>query len=95
MKIDLSSPATDLVSKEWASQKSPQTNGLASQGVTEDRVTLTSTKDSAAASLAAHAMNMPQIRQDKVNALRQAISSGSYQLDSSKIAQAISAEESH
>lgn len=94
MKIDLSSPANELIAKDWSAQKSSQSNGAAAKGVPEDRVTLTSAQDADGA-LAAEAMKVPPIRQDKVSSLRQAIASGSYQLDSAKIAQAISAEESH
>lgn len=94
MKIDLNSPATELLQKDWSAQKAPQSNGLAPQGVAEDHVTLSSTQGTVA-SLTAHAMNTPQIRQDKVDALRQAVSSGNYQLDPAKIAQAISTNESH
>ena len=94
MKIDLNTPAAQLIQKDWSAQKAAESSGLASQGVAEDRVTLTSTQQNVA-SLTAQAMNVPQMRQDKIDSLRQAIGSGSYQLDSAKIAQAITADESH
>ncbi|MFP5277615.1 MAG: flagellar biosynthesis anti-sigma factor FlgM [Acidobacteriota bacterium] len=93
MKIDLNNSA-QLPANDWSAQKAHPSNGLASQGLAEDRVTLSSL-DGTAAALAARAMSTPQIRQDKVGALRQAISNGSYQLDPAKIAHAISADESH
>jgi flagellar biosynthesis anti-sigma factor FlgM len=39
--------------------------------------------------LASQAMNSPEIRQDKVDSLRQSVSSGSYQVDATKIAGAL------
>jgi len=93
MKIDLNSPATEMLSKDWSAQKASKTNELAPQASTQDRVTLASA-GSTVQSLTAQAMNSPQVRQDKVDSLRQAVNSGSYQLDSAKIASAISAGES-
>ena len=40
-------------------------------------------------SLKAQALNSPQVRQDKVDALRQAIQNGDYKVEPDKIAQAI------
>lgn len=93
MKIDLNSPATEMLSTDWSAQKAGKTNESAPTASTEDRVTLASS-GSTVQSLTTQAMNTPQVRQDKVDTLRQAISSGSYQLDSAKIASAISAAES-
>lgn len=92
MKIDLNSPATELIPKDWSAQKPSQSNGLAPLSATEDRVTLASA-GATVESLTAQAMSTPQIRQNTVDALRQAISSGSYRPDSTEIASAISAHE--
>jgi len=39
--------------------------------------------------LTSQAMNSPEVRQDKVDALRQSVNSGEYQIDPTKIAGAI------
>lgn len=93
MKIDLNSPATEMLSTGWSTQKASKTNESASQAAAGDRVTLASA-GATVQSLTAQAMNTPQVRQDKVDSLRQSISSGSYQLDPAQIASAISAGES-
>jgi negative regulator of flagellin synthesis FlgM len=43
-------------------------------------------------SLVSQALSTPEVRQEKVNALRQSISSGEYKLDPGKIAGAIISE---
>lgn len=92
MKIDLNNSATQLNQNDWSAHKAAQSSGLAPQTGAEDRVTLTSAQDTVG-SLTAQALNTPQVRQGKVDSLRQAIGNGSYQLDSAKIAAAIPADE--
>ena len=91
MKIDLNSSAANLASQDWTAHKAPQTAESAQTGATEDRVTLASAGPSVQ-SLTARAMQTPQIRQEKVDALRQAVASGSYAVDSEKTASAMAAE---
>lgn len=56
--------------------------------IPEDSTTLSSNQDSVS-SLVRTAMQSPEIRQDKVASLQQAINSGQYDLDPAKIAAAI------
>ena len=63
-------------------------NNAATESATGDRVTLGSS-DSVVRSLTAQAMETPQIRQDKVDQVRGAINSGSYNLDPHAIADAM------
>jgi flagellar biosynthesis anti-sigma factor FlgM len=88
MKIEANSlPASQLLTDRGAKQVSNV--GLAdTQGVTEDRTTLSSGSTSIQ-SLTGQAMSSPEVRQDKVDALRQSVNSGGYQVDASKIAGAI------
>ncbi|KAA6464440.1 flagellar biosynthesis anti-sigma factor FlgM [Acidobacteria bacterium AB60] len=89
MRIDLNSSAASQISSDQ------DTRQVASGGANktayiaqEDRTTLTS--DSAdVQSLVGVAMQSPDIRQDKVASLRQAVNSGQYKLDPAQIAGAI------
>ncbi len=86
MRIDLtqaaaSQIATEANAKQVSAQNAPA-SGLAGG---EDRTTLTSDTQSLS-SLVSTAMNSPEIRQDKVDSLKQSVSNGTYQLDPSKIA---------
>jgi len=87
MRIDLYNSAASQISTEPNSQQvSAQNTGNSGQvDNTEDRATLTSDSTSVG-SLVSTALNSPQVRQDKVDSLRQAVSSGQYQLDPQKIA---------
>jgi negative regulator of flagellin synthesis FlgM len=89
MRIDLFNSAASELSSERASQKATGENSAKSgqlQG--EDRATLTS--DSASVgSLVSTALSSPEVRQDKVDSLKQAISSGQYELNPGKIAKSI------
>lgn len=64
-----------------ASSGAVNSTGRAADGISVDQV--------ATANLADHAMSLPEVRMDKVNALRQAISSGQYKVDPQKVADAI------
>jgi flagellar biosynthesis anti-sigma factor FlgM len=92
MKIDLSGPA---VTQLQAEQSPKQTStGLADSGLSEttDRATLNSGGTSVQL-LTKQALQSPEVRQDKVDAIRQSISSGQYQVDPAKIADAMIANE--
>lgn len=86
MRIDLFNSSASELSSEQASQKPRVGNSTsldAAHG--EDRATLTSDKVSVG-SLVSTAMNSPAVRQDKVDSLKQAVSSGQYELNPGKIA---------
>jgi negative regulator of flagellin synthesis FlgM len=86
MRIDLTNSAASQIANEPGSPSvngqspvTPETSG------TEDRTSFTSDQASVSA-LVSTAMQSPEIRQDKVAALQQAIGSGQYELDPEKIA---------
>jgi negative regulator of flagellin synthesis FlgM len=88
MKIEANSPAAiQLLVDQGA--KRVLNNGLAgTQGATEDRTTF-HTNSTSVQALTSQAMNFPGIRQGKVDSLRQAVSSGTYQVDATKTAEAM------
>lgn len=86
MRIDLTQAAAAQIATEanakHVSAKNASASGLAGG---EDRTTFTSDKQSLG-SLVSAAMSSPEIRQDKVDSLKQSISNGTYQLEPGKIA---------
>jgi len=88
MKIDLNNAAGSLGPAEWAAKGAAGRSTEASTDASQDRATI-STQSSAVQNLAAQALNTPEIRQDKVSALRDAVNNGTYSLDPSKIADAM------
>ncbi|HEY6489183.1 MAG: flagellar biosynthesis anti-sigma factor FlgM [Terracidiphilus sp.] len=86
MRIDLNQTAASQIAPETNSQQVSGNNPAAS-GVAggEDRTTFTSDTQSLA-SLVSTAMKSPEIREDKVASLQQAINNGTYPLDPGKIA---------
>lgn len=93
MKVDLNSVDTSTLSSVASTQRGQNANAAASATaadaeVGEDKTTLTS--DSAGIkALTTKAMESSEVRQDKIEALRQAIKSGQYKLEPDKIAQAM------
>jgi negative regulator of flagellin synthesis FlgM len=86
MRIDLNQAAASQIANEATPKQVNAENFAASDlGNTGDRTTLTSTQQSLNA-LVSTAMSSPEIRQDRVDSLKQAISSGQYELDPEKIA---------
>ncbi len=88
MRIDLfNSAASQIASEQSSQQVNAQNTAKTGQSASEseDRATLTSDSTSVG-SLVSAALSSPEIRQDKVDSLRQAISSGQYDLDPAKIA---------
>lgn len=91
MKINLSSTPDPIVTPQ-----SNQTNASATDSVQtgqiqnggEDRTTLAFDHANISA-LVNQAMSSPEVRQDKVDALRQAVSSGEYKVDAGKVADAM------
>jgi flagellar biosynthesis anti-sigma factor FlgM len=86
MRIDLVNSSAGELSSELSSQQ-VSAQGAAQTGKTgtEDRATFTSDSTSVN-SLVSAALKFPEVRQDKVDGLRQAVNSGQYQLDPAKIA---------
>ena len=87
MRIDSNNPAT-LLSTDWSKSSASKAASSEYAGSTEDRATFSSA-GTAIQSLTAEAMNTPQVRQDKVDALRQSIASGQYHSDPASTADAI------
>jgi len=87
MKVELNTPALDLVTP---SQGSPAevTGDNALHAPEEDKATL-STDKASVDGLTAQAMGSPEIRQDKVEALRQAVKNGQYAIEPDAVAEAM------
>jgi flagellar biosynthesis anti-sigma factor FlgM len=86
MRVDLTQSAASQLTSEPTtknvSARNTAISGLAGGG---DRTTLSSSSSSVS-SLVGTAMNSPEIREDKVASLKQAIDSGQYKLDPTAIA---------
>ena len=88
MKIEANSPAAIQLPVDRGA-KQVLNNGLAgTHGATEDRTTF-HTDNTSVQALTSQAMKFPAIRQDKVDSLQQAVSSGTYQADATKTAEAM------
>jgi len=89
MRIDLynsaAAQAQDLTDPKQVKVQNPSVPDATGEG---DHTTLTSGAGSIT-SLVSEAMNSPEIRQDKVESLQQAISSGQYKIEPDKIAGAM------
>jgi negative regulator of flagellin synthesis FlgM len=79
------STANELASELSAQQLAAKNAAKTADATGEDRATLTSDSTSVG-SLVNSALASPEVRQDKVDSLRQAVSSGQYDLDPGKIA---------
>jgi len=89
MRIDLYNSAASQVGNQ-VDPKQVKSQLVPASELTDggDRTTLTSGSGSIS-SLVSEAMNSPEIRQDKVTSLQQAISSGQYKIDPEQIAGAM------
>ncbi|HXY04817.1 MAG TPA: flagellar biosynthesis anti-sigma factor FlgM [Terriglobales bacterium] len=86
MRIGLNTPVPEGVSSERTSDSAASPNAKSvvpaqSDAFSSDTVSLSE--------LASRALQSPEIRQDKVDSLRQQIESGQYQVDARAIADAI------
>jgi len=89
MRIDLyNTTATQAESLADPKQVQAQNSSVPDATIEGDHATLTSGTGSIA-SLVSSAMNSPEIRQDKVEGLQQAISSGQYKIEPDQIAGAM------
>ena len=88
MKIEANSPAAIQLPVDRGA-KQVSNNGLAgTQGATEDRTTFL-TDNTSVQALTSQAMKFPEVRQGKVDSLRQAVSSGAYHVDATRTAEAM------
>ncbi len=89
MRIDgFNSAASDLAGGVGSAQSGAANSASAGTSSAEDRATLSS--DSASiGTLASQALKSPEVRQDKVDSLRLAVTSGQYEVDPEKIASSI------
>ena len=85
MRIDGFNAATEIVTEQSTEQVSSKAGGGAGLRDGDDRTTLAADSVSIS-SLAAKALDAPAMRQGRIDALRQAVSGGQYQIDPSKIA---------
>lgn len=88
MRIDLYNSSASQVSSDPSSQQVSASKTATTATSSEDRATLSSDSTSVS-SLASTALSSPEIRQDKVDSLKQSISSGQYQIDPDQIAASI------
>jgi negative regulator of flagellin synthesis FlgM len=88
MKIETNSPSASLLPADRSTKQISTTSTAVAQGASQDRTTL-HTDSQSVKSLTSQAMSSPEVRQDKVDELRQSVNSGAYQIDATKIAGAI------
>jgi flagellar biosynthesis anti-sigma factor FlgM len=89
MNVEGVSSASTQLQSESVTPKNTSPKPSSTQAVSQDRTTLQSGSTSVQ-SLAAAALQSPQIRQDQVDSLRESVRSGQYQSDSNRLAAAIS-----
>jgi len=85
MRIDLNQTASQIASENNPKPVDAENVAASDLASADDRTTLTSTQQSLN-SLVSTAMSSPEVRQDRVDSLKQAISDGTYELDPEKIA---------
>ena len=88
MKIEVNSPVVNQLTADRTPTQVASAGPSVSSSSTEDRTTLHSDSASVQA-LAGQALQSPEVRQDKVAALAQAVSSGEYKPDATETASAI------
>jgi negative regulator of flagellin synthesis FlgM len=85
MRIDLNQAASQIANESNPKPVDAENVAASDLANSGDRTTLTSTQQSLN-SLVSTAMSSPEVRQDRVDSLKQAISDGTYELDPEKIA---------
>jgi len=88
MKIDVNTTSALSQVTPDRSAKQAATGSIGGSNSTEDRTTFNSDSNSVQ-TLTNQALQSPAVRQDKIDALRQSISTGQYQADPAKIASGI------
>jgi len=87
MRIDWNGITSDPTITERDNKSTPNSTP-ADANIGEDTASLASTPDNVKA-LASDVLAAPPIRQEKVDALRQAVSTGQYKIEPDKVAEAI------
>jgi negative regulator of flagellin synthesis FlgM len=85
MRIDLNQAASQIANESNPKPVDAENVAASDLANSGDRTTLTSTQQSLN-SLVSTAMSSPEVRQDRVDSLKQAISDGTYKLDPEQIA---------
>ena len=85
MRIDAFNSTNEIAADQGTQQVGSRSGASARLSGPEDRATL-STESVSLSSLTAKALQNSAVRQDKIDALRQAVSNGSYQIDATAIA---------
>lgn len=93
MKIGLDGATPDPILTQRNPTATEDSSSLVSN-TGEDKATLTLDRDSVS-TLTSQAMEAPETRQDKIEALRQSISTGQYSVDPAQVADAILQENSN
>lgn len=88
MRIDVNNPAASLLSADWSQSQAAKRVSGGAEKAAEDRTSF-SPAGSMVQALTMQALQMPEVRQDRVEALRQAVAGGTYSLDAAGIAAAI------
>ncbi len=88
MKVDLNSLAASQIAVERGAKQVSSGSTNSTQAATEDRISIHS-ESLSVKSLTSQALNSPSVRQDKVDALRQSVTSGTYKAEASKTADAM------
>jgi flagellar biosynthesis anti-sigma factor FlgM len=85
VRVDLNGPALGEVNPSEAGKNTEVPVGQAAAALQEDTASF-STGHATIADLSVQALSSPEVRQQKVDALRNAIQSGEYQIDPGAIA---------
>jgi negative regulator of flagellin synthesis FlgM len=85
MRIDAFNSANEIATDQVKQQAGPRVSASAARPDSEDHSTFSSESVSLS-SLTAKALQSPAVRQDKIDALRQAVSNGNYKIEAAKIA---------
>ncbi|HXZ43115.1 MAG TPA: flagellar biosynthesis anti-sigma factor FlgM [Terriglobales bacterium] len=90
MKVDLNaSNLSGIISSQGSQSANPAVSDSSpSEPLGEDKATLSGDSTNAQ-NLTTKALEIPEVRQDKVEALRAAIKNGDYKIEPSKIAEAM------
>ena len=89
MKIDGLSPVEAQLPVDTVAARVASSGQTSTQGAAQDWTSFHSDSNSVL-SLTSQALSSPEVRQGTVDALRESVNSGQYQLDPNKIAAAIS-----
>jgi flagellar biosynthesis anti-sigma factor FlgM len=89
MKIEGINPAATQLPVDNVAARVSTSGPATTQAAAQDWTSFHSDSTSVQ-SLTSHALNFPEVRQGTVDALRETVNSGQYQLDPAKIAAAIS-----